>query len=143
MKETAPFVAQHATRIPPQTHMENHRKTKHPGQRFHCPTCLKTYTSYYRLKIHHARVHEGLKHACSECAYKSNYRDQLQEHMNSAHRGVRYQCTECDLKYRHRGGLTTHIRFVHQGLGGYKCHQCGYRTLAKREFAAHIMSHAR
>ena len=124
------------------THMENHMKVQHPEYRYHCLKCTKKYTTYHRLKTHYEGIHEGVKYSCSKCAYQSNFKDHLQEHVNTVHRGVRYQCMECGLKYSHRSGLTSHIRFVHHGLGGYKCHRCGYRTLKKKEFESHILSHA-
>ena len=103
------------------TYLNTHKKVKHFGIRFPCPSCDFSGTTLSNLKAHTNKVHEELNLACDQCNYRTYSQLKLNNHKVKKHapgmppckKGT-YQCPECDYAGIKLAHLKQHLIRKHQ-----------------------------
>ena len=70
------------------SHLQNHIKSVHEGQKFPCTQCRSIFSQKAGLQTHIKSVHEGQKFTCHQCEFKASQKGHLQRHINLVHEGA-------------------------------------------------------
>ncbi len=127
--------------FPSVSHLKQHKKIVHNGEKFPCDHCLRSYSSPHVLRLHINSVHLDIRpFQCTICDYRTIRRSQLlhveRQHIKSEDRKT-VACDLCNYKTLTKGALNQHVKNVHEGRRDFECKLCSKQFVSGSKLRAH------
>ena len=105
-----------------------------------CPVCKRqTFTFSKDLNAHLKEKHPGFRYPCQYCSKTFQTANACYKH-EVAHGGKTHACNNCDKSFQFPKELELHMR-VHTGLGVFTCKICGCIYTTNHTFNQHMKKH--
>lgn len=124
--------------------LEIHIEAKHFHKKgtFACDKCDKSFMLKSKLTVHKRREHSiKIKCLLERCDKLFKRRDVMKNHYNKVHLGLKrkkiFCCDLCEYKIPRKYSLKNHMTSKHLKVRPFKCNQCNFDTVYKRELDIH------
>ncbi|XP_041433227.1 zinc finger protein 142 isoform X2 [Xenopus laevis] len=111
--------------------------------RISCDSCIRTFGTNSKLRLHQRRVHEKKPtHFCSLCDYSGYSQNDIARHMGSCHNGeLAFPCDVCQASFSSEAALKQHTIRKHQEKATQQCLQCQFSCHSLATLRCHLQKH--